>query len=166
MDKTFDEFIVNSKETLAKNFLFAVAVFIAYSFIIFKKEGGFLNSTYILSEILFFVAFTGIYLNKVMSLSKAINNTAEEINFTDGLIIIKTYPFNFFSITNKKAQTLTTNTHKIFVRKVPYPLAGISNESVLVFVVNNLDVFILPNSLPPDFNAVFLKQKKAPEMLN
>ncbi|WP_426584804.1 hypothetical protein [Mucilaginibacter sp. R-33] len=166
MNQAFDEFIDNSKKTLVKNFLFAATVFIVYSFILLKKAGGILDSTYILYEVLFFVMFAVIYLNQVMSLSKTINNTAEEISFADNLITIKTYSFNFFSITDKKVQAITTNTNKVFVKKNPYPLSGASNNNVLVFAANNLNIFIMLNNLPSDFTAVFLQQKKSSEMSN
>ena len=166
MNQAFDEFIDNSKKTLVKNFLFAATVFIVYSFILLKKAGGILDSTYILYEVLFFVMFAVIYLNQVMSLSKTINNTAEEISFADNLITIKTYSFNFFSITDKKVQAITTNTNKVFVKKTPYPLSGASNNNVLVFAANNLNIFIMLNNLPSDFTAVFLQQKKSSEMSN
>jgi len=165
-DQALDEFIKNSKQRMVKNSLFAVAVFIAYSFILFKKQGSVLDNTYILSEVLLLVVLGGVNISQIISLSKTINNTAEEISFADNLIIIKTYPFNFFSITNKKAQTLTTNTNKVFVKKAPYPIPGGSKESVLVFSANNLNMFIMLNNLPSDFTSIFLEQKKASEILN
>lgn len=102
----------------------------------------------------------GVNISQIISLSKTINNTAEEISFADNLIIIKTYPFNFFSITNKKAQTLTTNTNKVFVKKAPYPIPGGSKENVLVFVANNLNMFIMLNICHLISQAFFSNKKK------
>lgn len=44
---------------MVKNSLFAVAVFIAYSFILFKKQGSVLDNTYILSDVLLLVVLGG-----------------------------------------------------------------------------------------------------------
>ena len=160
----FLEVVAQVKKNQAKNVLFSVILFAFYSFFIFRNTGGTFNKVFTLTELLFSVMLAGMFYSRVKSFGKTINNTASVITIIDNEVTIETFPFNF-SFINKGEQKLSFNADEIFVKKVPYPISTPIKDSVLLFVVKDVNIFILPDYLPPDFTKTFLEAKKSTETL-